>query len=266
MSFALAFEGFPPGSRDLLYASVPWDSEIFGFPVYQLAFNGADPAPLSLALDRLLARIAGDRAVLACAKIPSDRVAVAQLLAARGFYPVETSVELSLPLARLQLLVRGRTDPLRLRRAVPNDQADLVALARQAFSADRFHLDPNLPPGKADERYAFWIEHAFCRKDPVWVYEHLSPLSLVGFAHLRPAGRGIDLALIAVTPAHHGTVIGPMMYQSILAQCRSEGYGFATARISMNNISIVNLLARLGFAFRRATTAFHWYHAAPEGE
>lgn len=266
MRFALAFEEFPKGGRNLRYANVPWDTAIFGLPVYELACEAKDPGDLASPLDRLLSVLAGDRATLVYTKVSTERVALVRLLVARGFYPVETTVELSLPLARLQPIAPERTDPIRLRPANKDDLPGLVALARRAFWADRFHLDTNLPPGKADERYAFWIEDGLRHGDLVFVYEDPRGPSVLGFAQLRlTAPRAVHLSLAAVAPAFWGTGIGPLMYQAILKECRAKDSLVATARISMNNLDIVNLLARLGFVFRKADITLHWYRAAPQG-
>jgi L-amino acid N-acyltransferase YncA len=62
--------------------------------------------------------------------------------------------------------------------------------------------------------------------------------------------------------AHQGIGHGALMYQAVLKECRAQGYKFATGRVSVANLPMVNLLARLGFRIRSAVTTLHWFRPA----
>src|SRR6185503_3599243 len=100
-----------------------------------------------------------------------DDLATVEALCANGFYPAETTLDLSLPLSRLAPLDVRATDRPRLRRAGPADVAALMEIARETFHADRFHLDPHLPADRADARYAGWVERGFADGDRLYAYE-----------------------------------------------------------------------------------------------
>lgn len=267
MPFRLTFKSFPHPDGPLSYAEVPWDSALYGFPFYEFRCGDNPHEVLGRYLSSWLLSLPGERACLVCAKISTRAVALCQVLTQHGFYPVETMLEIYLPLSRLIPVVRRQPNKTRLRLAVEAEMPQIIAIARSAFSSDRLHLDPNLPPEKADQRYVQWVEHGFRAGEPVFIYEDVRSAKVLGFLHVRETSpKTVDLSLGAVDVAFHGTGIGGMMYQAVSTECRARGYQIATTRISVNNLDIVNLFSRLGFAFSKAVAILHWYRTASEGE
>lgn len=267
MSFQLTFEPFPQPDGPLRYAPVPWDSEVYGFPFYEL--RGADTSPevLSQHLSPWLSSLPTDQPCLVYSKIPTRAVAQAQVLTAHGFYPVETIAEISLPLARIIPLAARRPGQGQLRQARETDLPQVIAIARSAFSNDRLHLDPNLSPEKANERYGQWVERGFDASEPIFVYEDRRTGQVIGFFHIREiAPKTIDLSLAAVSRAYQGSGLGALMYEAVLTECQARGYQTAITRITINNLEIINLFARLGFMFRAAVLTLHWFRPTREKE
>ena len=266
MSFALNWRAFPEPDGPLCYAEVPWDSELYGFPFYELR---CAPDAAGRLAPHLAAWLRGlrSRPALVYAKIPSQAVAQNQLLCAHGFYPVETMVELSLPLERMVAVTSRPPEHARLRPAAEADLPQLVSAAAGAFRADRLHLDTNLPADKADRRFARWLELGWRAGEPVFVLEDRRSGGLIGFFHVRAVDpRTVDLSLGGLAAAYQRSGLGAVLYQSVLTECRARGYRTAVTRVSINNLDIVNLFARLGFSFRNPVTTLHWFQAgAGEG-
>ena len=61
MDFELKFESLPNPDCPLRYAEVPWDSETFGFPVYDLRLPAQISSGVGDSLGRLLAELTKKR-------------------------------------------------------------------------------------------------------------------------------------------------------------------------------------------------------------
>jgi GNAT superfamily N-acetyltransferase len=255
MPFQLTFSGYPAPDGPLRVADVPWDSDLFGFPVFEVRiFN--DTAALDDALRDWTAALPAR--CLAFTKVPLSDVGMHRKRVAHGFYPVETQLELHLPLGRFAPVVARAPRGWRLRRAELADVPRLAELAAESFQADRYHRDPALDAAAADRRYACWIEDGFRRGEPTYVYENADTLDLAGFYHLRPVGdTTIDLSLAALSPMHQRIGLGVLLYQDVLLEAQKAGYAVATTRISVDNTDVLNLFARLGFVFHHPVLTFH---------
>jgi ribosomal protein S18 acetylase RimI-like enzyme len=235
---------------------VPWDSELFGFPVYELRCTEVQAEVLPAHMRCWLELI--PRESLVFTKLPLGSVEVGRVLSSLGFYPVETLVELYLPMSRFSRIVDRPLQSWRIRQAEAADWPSLSGLASMSFRNDRFHRDPSLCARKADERYAQWVERGLRSGEPVFVLEHVSRNEIGGFYHLRRIDDGtIDLSLAAVAPAYQRSGLGSLFYQEILADCQKLGYAVATTRVSVTNLDVLNLFARLGFTFRNPVLVFH---------
>lgn len=251
--FALDFHPYPGMAGVLAEAEVPWDTDLYGLPVVELRCVGpATEVARALPPWRALRRPA-----FVQTRVAPDDLATVEALCANGFYPAETTLDLSLPLRRLRPLDVRAADRPRLRRAGPADVAALAAIASETFHADRFHLDPHLPSERSDARYAGWVERGFAAGDPLYAYETAAG-EPVGFYLVRgEPGAEVELSLAGVTPRHRGTGLGAMMYSDMLVLCRDEGYRAAVTSVSANNLDVLNLFIRLGFAVRAARLTLH---------
>jgi len=266
MSFTLNFESFPPPGGPLRFAVVPWDTELYGFPVYELRVEEADPGPVREQLRPWLTTLGTDRPTLVYVKIPTRAVAMAQALTAHGFYPVETAIEIALTLARMTPITGRKLPGITLRPAVAADLPKIMTIARGGFTADRLHVDPNLPSEAADRRFAEWVERGFHAGEMVFAYEDQKAGQLIGFYHVRATGpTAVDLSLAAVDRPFQRSGLGALMYQAVLEECRSLGYQLASTRISINNIDVLNLFARLGCDVLNAVLTLHHISAGRSG-
>jgi len=259
MSFEITFKNWPHTNGKIVYSQVPWDSEIFGFPFFELRvldyFQG-----LSEFLKKFLHHISktNPNKCLVFVKIPTKEVRIIKILTEHKFYPVETMVEIH---RNLQSFNPGRVfESLRLRPATNGDKSKILYIARHAFSMDRYHLDPNLSDDKADYRYEYWLDNGLKRQDLVLIYEDVSKNKTLGFCHLRDINSDtIDFSLGAIDPSYQKAGLGVMMYNECLSLCKKRKKKKMTTRISINNIEIVNIFSDLGFVFREPMLVLHWY-------
>jgi L-amino acid N-acyltransferase YncA len=258
--FTLTYRPYPDLDSPLQAARIPWDSELFGFPCWDVRPGGEASTALAAALASFVEERKAHGECLLVTKVPTRDVAMGRLLAAYGFYPVETMLEIALPLARLTLpAAAGRGAALRL--ATTDDMEEILTIAGSAFRDDRFHLDPTLPPEKADQRYRGWVARGFASGEPVFVFEDTRKGTILGFYHIRELpSSAVALSLAAVHPSCQGAGIGALMYQAVLEECRRRGYRTAVTRIAVNNLPVANLFFRLGFTIREAVLTFHLHY------
>ncbi|MFH1478103.1 MAG: GNAT family N-acetyltransferase [Verrucomicrobiota bacterium] len=260
MAFILTYAGFPAPDGPFKIAPIPWDSALLDFPVFEINCAQTPLDALARHLPAWLAGLPRDRAVLVVAKIAPDAVAVAAALAQHGFYPVETMLEFELLLARLTPVIKRTSAHMQLRMATPDDLAPVRSIAQSAFTADRFHLDPNVPRNKADWRYAHWIENSFRAGDPVFVLEDTAQSEVIGFVQARAtAPQTMDITLGAVRKHLQNSGAGVLMYQELFLALRARDFKRAVTRVSINNLRGIKLTLRLGFIVRAAVVALHWF-------
>src|ERR1700693_3239684 len=140
--YTLRYEKF--GSVDDSFgcaAVIPWDSDIFGFPVAQYRIGSdrieeSQTGALSESLHSWLHQ--NDVALCSCA-IPASNVFWKTYLPRLGFEWVDLGLRVA-----LNGLHNASLRPARftLRKALPSDSDAIGAIAGQAFHHGRYHADP----------------------------------------------------------------------------------------------------------------------------
>jgi dTDP-4-amino-4,6-dideoxy-D-galactose acyltransferase len=259
MSFEITFKDWPSAHGKITYGQVPWDSEIFGFPFFELRISDYFQG-LSESLNEFLQHIARSSRsrCIVFLKIPTKETRIIKALTRQGFYPVETMVEIY---RNLQSFSPVRSfERLRLRPATIDDTSKILSIARHAFSMDRYHLDPNLPDDKASYRYEYWLGNGLKSQDLVLIYEDVLKAKSLGFCHLRDIRPDtVDFSLGAIDPSYQKAGLGVMMYSECISLCQKRDKKQMITRISINNVAVVNIFSKLGFLFRHPMLVLHWY-------
>lgn len=262
-TFELNFKPFPPPDGPLACAHVPWDSELFGFPFYELNCADIDPDMLGRHLGTGLNALPRHSACLVLARLPPRRTRIATILARHGFYPVETMLDFDLVLARCNTILKHDGKRYNFRRAAPDDLPAIENIAANAFTADRFHMDPNIPADKADQRYARWVTNSFRAGDQIFVLVANNPAQIVGFIQCRDRANGVvDVCLGAVRRDLQKSGAGVQMYQQLFSDYRARSYRRAITHVSTNNLGGIKLTLGYGFTISNATLCMHWFRPA----
>jgi len=261
MHFEVQPEHFPAPDGGLIFNRIPWDSDLFGFPFYELKCSDIAADALQRILPAWLAEISRAEKCFAVASLPPADIERAKVLAGNGFYPMETLVESHLPMARFKPLIEKKFDHLRMSPAEENDLPALISIAQSSFKTDRFHLDRNIPAAGADLRYANWIRDAFKSGDRIFVLRDERARGIAGFVLTRETIPGVhDMRLAAVDKKYLKTAAGFILYQAVLEECGARGCRLATSSISINNLASLKNVERLGFVAHNAVIKFHWFH------
>src|SRR5258706_2393806 len=151
------FEEIWPGNPALGTASVlPWDAEIFGFPVgsYQIGAEQLDD-DLEKEFSARFLSWSQDHGVRVCmCAIPASNSSWRLSLPRAGFSFVDFALQATLNGLQTARLPEARST---LRDVEPGDWEVIEALAERGFHYGRYHADPLFPRELADLRYRRWI-------------------------------------------------------------------------------------------------------------
>ena len=237
---------------------VPWDTEIFGFPVAQIESisvePGSDPIP---ALKAIGAWLRKNDIRLASCRLRSDRLHESMLLEAGGFRFVE--MVYSPTLTTLPAMI-GSDPDLVIEEARPEDLSAIEAVAGSAFSTGRFLLDWRLDEAASHHRYRVWVQNSFADPRHQLLKATLKD-SLVGFFILeeRPES-AVYWHLTAISPAWQGRGLGSRVWRKMVARHHAGGVQRIDTTISAHNTPVMNIYASLGFRFALPQSTFHWVH------
>jgi len=256
VGYELQFEAISGNCAFGSAALVPWDTEIFGFPVaaYKPGSAGAgeDMRPFPAALRSWLEA----KDISFCSSsIPALDSFWRFWLTEAGFRFVDSTLQVSLgPLSKVRL-PRLR---LELRPAEPDDHPAIEAIAARSFAHGRYHADPDFPRELADLRYRRWMQTALSGdklQDRVFVLG--KPGQVLGFYHVALEGDLSDLRLAAVAPDLKQTGMGIDLYGGVLETLRKLGVRRVVSRISSANTGVMNIYALLGFRFSHPELIYH---------
>lgn len=238
------------------YALVPWDSDIFGFPVAQIialevveaTAAAADFAAFEAWRDAQGVRLVSHR----CER---SRAREWMFLESKGFRFVEMVYQ---PVFEAVPAVAWPDSGLTIAAAASEDLPALEAIARTAFATGRFALDPRLDPDLNGRRYAAWVRNSLAHATQrlLKISEAGTP---VAFFVVEDVGAGrCHWHLTAVAATHHGRGIGRRVWQAMLMRHKAEGFSAVETVVSAHNLPVLNLYATLGFRLRRADVTLHW--------
>jgi RimJ/RimL family protein N-acetyltransferase len=252
---AASFEWIEPGFR-LAAGLVPWDTEVFGFPVAQVhEISVQDPVASAAGWRSFGDWVSAHEVGIVSCRLAMDRLRESFQLEAHGFRFVE--VVLHPHRATLDDLPPQR-DGLGILQATDADLPGLIGIAERAFRHERYHVDPRLDPRLGERRYARWVRTSLGHPSQQ-LLKVVDGARLVGFfvGERRDAG-AVYWHLNAVAPEHHGQGYGRRAWQAMLHRHRDEGATSVTTTISVRNVAVQNLYAQLGFRFLPPEMTFHW--------
>ena len=241
-------------------AVLPWDTDIFGFPVGEFRLGACALIDQSAAAEirRAFGAWSAQTGTRLCAaSVPPDRAQSALVLYELGFTCVDFNVRVILPGLDRAKLPQPHSA---VRLCEPPDRAAILEIAGRSFRFGRYHADPRFPAALADLRYKRWIENALASDDPsVVVYVLGESGSTGGFFHVVVSGHTADLRLAAVDESLQRTLAGFDLYAATLADLKRRGVREAVSKISVTNTGVMNVYAMLGFRFGRPECVLHWH-------
>lgn len=191
------------------------------------------------------------------AKVEVHALAESRFLESLGFRLIDTNLTFERP--------RGPAAPAAgVRWARPEDEAAVVALARDCFTLDRFHLDPEVPKQSADRLKGEWVRNFFRgeRGAAMAVAETGAQKDEVaGFLLFLRTGDALVIDLVAVAPAHRGKGLAEAM--TALGEARFPEAGVLRVGTQIGNAGAIRLYQKLGFRLCGSHYVFHYHGPMP---
>lgn len=256
MDFERRIETITARGAQIKVFVVPWDSEIFGFPVAQiegLALTpGADPAEAMHQLQSWMDR-KGIR--LASCRLDSRALRESMLLEAHGFRFVEMIY--SPVLAPIRPVGESDSD-LVIEKAGAEDVESIEAIAGSAFATGRYKLDWRIAAAASDKRYRVWVQNSFADKTQQVLKATLYGEIAGFFIVEEKKDRTVYWHLTAVAPAFQGRGIGRRLWAAMVRRHHEAGLSSIETTISAHNAPVMNIYAALGFRFGAPRVTLHW--------
>jgi ribosomal protein S18 acetylase RimI-like enzyme len=186
------------------------------------------------------------------ARVPVEGVALAGVLEQAGFNLVDTGLTLERP----RFDGEGGRERFEVRPAVPQDRLPVTDLARVSFRCSRFHRDPAIGEGVADEIKAQWVGNFFrgCRGDAMAVAA--DGARVVGFLlGLAADDSAMVIDLVAVDAAYRGRGIAGDLTR--FAQTQFPAATRLRVGTQLANGPASRAYQGLGFTIVRAAYVFH---------
>ncbi len=219
----------------------PWLGDLLGYPAYHLSTVVDLPSP----------ELLPPGPAFVDGKVEVRQIQILRHLENLGFRIIDTNLQLM-----GQPHISG-SDASRCRLAIPEDAAEVVAIAAQSFEVSRFHLDPKISNPVANQIKAAWAKNFFAgrRGDEMVVAEHQGQIA--GFMQLLGGQKkSWVIDLLAVAPGFRGQGLARAMIaygaQHYLTPSMAMKVGTQVA-----NISALKLYTSLGFRVDQATYVLH---------
>ncbi len=256
MKFELVPEQYLQDDFEVLYAKVPWDSEYLHnstYEIFDIKSRGNGFKESFRLFENYINYKKGD---LLFAKLPVLRNDLIQSYAELGFYFVEQSVEPILELCKW-FPPQINTNRIVLTKASKNDIPEIKAVAEETFTADRYHLDVNIPSMLASYRYGKWVENSFEQGETILVCRSLE--QILGFFIIKTEGKKAQIRLNGIKLKEKGKGLGKLTYIKVLSALKKLGFEQVSSRVSFNNLPVVNIYSSLGFKFYNTLVVMHKY-------
>lgn len=244
------------GGLSFLVNLIPWDTEVFGYPVAELQLLGhvreKPPSKGFLLLDEWRTR---HRVRLVYCRLPVGRLVESMLLEQEGFRFIEVVLHPTISLQQRTI----EATLYAVLEASAEDVDVLAHMAKASFRHERYHADPRTDSVKASDRYARWVRDS-ANAPGYSLLKVVSPTGeLLAFFAVEEVSEGrIAWRLTAVAPEFRGRGLGAGIWNSVLAFHRNRGIASVVTTISSANVTVLNLYSHLGFRFDPPEMTFHW--------
>lgn len=241
-TFSLTYASLVPSKPELgTVAVIPWDTDVFGFPVGDYRPGEAAVAAGHDVDQALRDWVRSERVRMVSCFTPASDLAIMPILSRVGFHFIELGMRATLPNLAKAPLPRG-SDALRAAEAA--DCSGIESIAATSFQAGRYNADPLVSRDISARRLVQWTKRALSGTDPADEVLVLGPFGdPTCFFHLRRDGDSADLRLAAVKADLQGGGLGYRLYASVLTRLRDKGVRRAIGRFSATNTPVLNLYA-----------------------
>jgi len=240
----------------LAVQEVGWDTAVFGFPVKsieRIRIHDSDGAHRDFKYYEEW--VTSERVGIVSCRLAHNDLTESMFLETHGFRFVEMVLHPRLNL--LQDIVFSE-DELQISLATMSDLDELVDIAQRSFKFDRYHIDPRIPSGYANQRYGKWVKNSYY-DDNQNLYKVVRGGKILAFFITETRRENIiHWHLTAVAPEWQQQGYGYRVWMAMLKFHKLSGCCGITTTISVQNTPVINLYSKLKFSFSIPEMTFHW--------
>jgi RimJ/RimL family protein N-acetyltransferase len=147
---------------------------------------------------------------------------------------------------------------------LPSKKEDLKIIkniALNAFSHERYHLDPRFDNELANIRYETWVNNTTKEDSNQLLLKIIDNMgSILAFFVIEELdGNSVYWHLTAVNPEFQNKKLGYLIWMSVINYCKNLGFKSIDTTISARNIRVLNLYSKLNFRFKSPDMTFHLF-------
>lgn len=256
MSFSYEFKEIKGKEFSAKIAPVPWDSDTFKRPVFELQFFTPVQGYTTAGVQELSAMIDNLGAFLCTARISSDDATASIALQEAGFVFIQNGYDYYS--SSIQSMEYVRSAAIDLEPVMPHEEQSLFSIANGIFTADRFYSDPRIPRPLVEERFRRWIESSLHASEDTCLLLKDGGVA-IGFAIYRKESlKHYRILLIGLGVQYQGKGNGNMLWCSTLGALKEAGAESISVQVSSRNIKTMNLWTKFHFSIKSAESILHY--------
>jgi ribosomal protein S18 acetylase RimI-like enzyme len=189
-------------------------------------------------------------------RLDSNKKAEIDLLQEVGFRFVELSLHPELTGLQTQVVPSENLEIVTGSRINLNY---LTKIAESSFLISRFHRDPLVPAGFANQRFVNWVKEA-AKSDRKTILQIQDPEgAILGFfVTRRDDSTHSYWELTALDSKYQGKSLGRAAWNTVLKHEHQLGVDTVRTTISAENLQVVGMYPRLGFKFSGSSVVLHY--------
>lgn len=242
-------------SLDLKASAVPWDTDIFGFPVAAIsAIEVKEPASAQGAFGQFQEWVRDNAFRIVSCRLSHEQLQASMFLERNSFRFVEMVLHPIVALPAYQVTDTGMV----VEEVGEAELPAVVAMAEGSFGFERYHVDPRLDPKLADIRYGRWTRNSFFDARQVLLKISVEGVTVAFFVVENKEDGTVYWHLTAVNPAYHGKGLGHRIWMTMIGHHKAAGVTGIRTTIAARNSPVLNLYSKLNFRFVPPEMTFHW--------
>jgi ribosomal protein S18 acetylase RimI-like enzyme len=256
--------------ESVCFTSIPWETRNLGVQSFTLSesfLNSFDKKKFDVEIENLIKH---HKNLFVQIRLSKDQLKHVISFQKIGFYYVETTLVPFTQFSRNRILQEFSKNPVpflpsrydfndvkvvAIKKLEKSSVESIKSIAKESFTDDRFHLDPNCPQSVADERFAFWVDD-LASDDLITFYTIYYKNISIGFM----IRKGESLILAGFSKEYISVGLGDFLWLSTLLDMQQNGFVKTNTLISANNTAVLNLYTRLGFKFKDPCVTLHYWH------
>jgi len=224
-----------------------WLSSIFGYNVFKVT-----PPTIAVAdLSAITTHVREYDRAFYYVKLVVDRITVLNQFVSIGFRVVDVNITFEREPTKVE------SPYIIVRQALPQDGAEVLAIAETCFVYSRFHLDPLISNDVANKIKREWVANYLCGERGEKIFVAKLDSKVVGFnavLKINDSARMIDL--IGVDKNYQGRGVGRALVESFVTDSYDE-YAYLRVGTQIANTPSINLYERCGFKVVGASYVLH---------